>query len=292
MRFAVTRPRTEVLFDHVLPICQHRWLGIGPIATAGAAPTTRRAQRRRRRLRGNAATTTERLEGLLLHCDALRSAPPNQRRSLVWQHNTEALRNRPHFLSAVLAGAALIALIAFVAAIQPQHQGQQPAEASGVKLISEPPTIRSASGANTTHAGTARTVAAVLVSAAATGQPASSAVNGDTDTAPPVPQQFDVRTLTYRSAGQGVGDAVAVDDQDTGNQDDDDWAQQQEEEQDEEEQQEQQDQDERQAQQALQQAEQEIQESEQEAEEQNEQAEQQAQQDEQQALMDEQQAGQ
>jgi len=203
------------------------------------------------------------------------------------------LRNRPGFVSAVLAGPALIALVAFVAAIPAQQQRQEQLHnASTLGPTTEPATIRAASGADTAHAATARTVAAVRTSDVATDQPANFPVNAQTDAALLVPQQFGIRTLADRLEGRGGGQAVDVDDDDTDQQDDDDWAQQQEEEQDEEEQQEQDQQNEEQAQEALQEAEQQIQESEQEAEEQNEQAQQQALEDEQQAQMDEQQAGQ
>jgi hypothetical protein len=202
------------------------------------------------------------------------------------------LRNRPGFVSAVLAGPALIALVAFVAAIPPQQQRQEQLHnASTLGPTTEPATIRAASGADTAHAATARTVAAVRTSDVATGQPANFPVNAQTDAALLVPQQFGIRTLADRLEGRGGGQAVDVHDDDT-DQQDDDWAQQQEEEQDEEEQQEQDQQNEEQAQEARQEAEQQIQESEQEAEEQNEQAQQQALEDEQQAQMDEQQAGQ
>ena len=204
---------------------------------------------------------------------------PNQRPRLVCQRSTMALHNR-RLLRALAVGTP-IALIAFVAALQPQDPQQLP-DAREVKLTSQQATIRAPFGPGTMPAAAGMMVAA-RVSDVVTGQSPSPAINGPTDAGPLVSQQFGVGTLADRLEGRGGGQVVEVDDDDSGDQDNDDWAQQQEEEQDEEEQQEQDELNEEQAQQALQQAEQEIQQSEQEAEEQNEQAEQQALQDEQQA---------
>jgi hypothetical protein len=231
----ITVPRTvfavsnQAPFGHSLSIGPHRWLDIGLMPTAGAAVD--------HQARAGTPALVSR-----------------QRRP-----NAQSFGNRTRRLHALLAGGAVIAFTAFVAALPPQHQGpQQLRDASGVKLTSEQATIRAASGAGMIPAA-AGIVAAVRVSDVIAGQRASSPINGDADVAALVSQRSGIGTLAKRLEGRGGGQVVDVDDDDTNDQDDDVWAQQQEdeaqqqeEEQEQEEQQEQDEQNEEQAQQSLQ----------------------------------------